>query len=103
MSQFLFGDPTFVKTQESVFNLVWTYNIKTEDGRKKARCTCDGSTRAGQARVLDHTYANCVDHTSSRMFYSISAMENHVIVGADVSNAFGEAPPPKQGFYIRPD
>jgi hypothetical protein len=23
--------------------------------------------------------------------------------GADVSNAFAEAPPPKQGFYIRPD
>ena len=47
MSQFLFGDPAFVKTQESVFNLAWTYNIKTENGRKKARCTCDCSTRAG--------------------------------------------------------
>ena len=30
-------------------------------------------------------------------------MENHVIVGADVSNDFGEAPPTKQGFYICPD
>jgi hypothetical protein len=26
-----------------------------------------------------------------------------VLYGADVSNAFAEAPPPKQGFYIRPD
>jgi hypothetical protein len=26
-----------------------------------------------------------------------------LIFGADVSNAFGEAPPPKQGFFIRPD
>jgi hypothetical protein len=25
------------------------------------------------------------------------------VFGADVLNAFGEAPPPKQGFYIRPD
>ncbi len=24
-------------------------------------------------------------------------------IGSDVSNAFAEAPPPKQGFYIRPD
>jgi hypothetical protein len=103
MSQFLFGDPTFLKTQESLFNLVWTYNINTEDGRKKAHyCTCGVSTLAGKAHVLDHTYANFVDHTSSRMFYSIHAMENHFIVGADVSNAFGKAPPPKQGFYMFP-
>jgi hypothetical protein len=30
-------------------------------------------------------------------------MENLLIYGADVSNAFAEAPPPKQGFYIYPD
>ena len=30
-------------------------------------------------------------------------MENSLIFGADVSNAFAEAPPPKQGFYIYPD
>ena len=103
MKQFMFGKPTAVQSKSAVFNLVWSYNIKTEDGRKKARCTCDGSTRSGQVRVLDHTYANCVDHTSSRLFYAISAVENNIIHGADVSNAFGEAPPPKQGFFIRPD
>jgi len=25
------------------------------------------------------------------------------VYGADVSNAFAEAPPPKQGFYVYPD
>ncbi len=30
-------------------------------------------------------------------------MKNLLIYGADVSNAFAEAPPPKQGFYIQPD
>ena len=30
-------------------------------------------------------------------------MENLLIFGADVTNAFGEASPPKQGFFIRPD
>lgn len=31
------------------------------------------------------------------------AAENQLVFGADVSNAFGEAPAPKQGFYIHPD
>ena len=101
--QGMFGEPTKMNDTSTVFNLVWTYAIKTLDQRKKARCTCDGSTRGGQVRILDHTYANCVDQTSSRIFYAASAVEDHLIFGADVSNAFGEAPPPKQGFHIRPD
>jgi hypothetical protein len=55
------------------------------------------------ARILDETYANCVDQTGSRLFYAISAAENLLIFGADVSNAFSEAPPPKQGFFVQPD
>jgi hypothetical protein len=31
------------------------------------------------------------------------AAENLLIFGANVSNVFAEAPPPKQGFFIRPD
>ncbi len=33
----------------------------------------------------------------------IAAAENLIVYGADVSNAFVEASPPKQGFYIRPN
>eukprot|EP00804_Cyclotella_cryptica_P013246 CCRYP_007032-RA/>CCRYP_007032-RA protein AED:0.39 eAED:0.39 QI:0/0/0/0.5/1/1/2/0/451 len=88
--------------RSNVFHLVWTYTIKELDKRKKARCACDGSTRGGKVRVLDHTYANCVDHTTSRMFYAILAAENMLIFGADVCDAFSEAPAPKQGFYIQP-
>ncbi|KAL9178452.1 hypothetical protein ACHAXT_003782 [Thalassiosira profunda] len=102
--QGMFGQPTKVaKDDGAIFNLVWMYVEKVLDKRKKARCTCDGSTRAGQVRVLDYTYANCIDQMSNRLFYALSAAENLVVYGADVSNAFGEAPPPKQGFYIRPD
>ena len=101
--QGMFGDPVLLSNGNAVFNLVWTYAIKEVDGRKKARCTCDGSTRGGQVRVLDYTYANSPDHTCSRIFYALAAAENLVIFGADVSNAFAEAPPPKQGFFIRPD
>jgi hypothetical protein len=101
--QHMFGEPCKVTKTSAVFNLIWTYVIKELDGRKKARCTCDGSTRGGQVRILDHTFANNIDQTGSRIFYAVAAAENLLVFGADVSNAFGEAPPPKQGFYIRPD
>ena len=102
-AQGMFGQPVPRGKEMSVFHSVWTYAIKALDARKKARWACDGSPRSGQAQILDETYANCVDQTSSRLFYAISAAENLLIYGADVSNAFAEAPPPKQGFYIHPD
>ena len=102
-SQGMFGSPVLVNQDDAVFHLVWTYNVKALDGRKKARCVCDGSSRSGSVQVLDETYANCVDQTSSRLFYAIAAAENLLVYGSDVCNAFAEAPPPKQGFYIRPD
>jgi hypothetical protein len=33
----------------------------------------------------------------------MSATENMLVYDADISNAFAEAPPPKQGFFIYPD
>jgi hypothetical protein len=101
--QGMFGDPVAVDDDAAVFHLVWTYAIKALDRRKKARCVCDGSSRSGSVQILDETYANCVDQTSSRLFYAIAATENMLIFGSDVSNAFAEAPPPKQGFFVRPD
>jgi hypothetical protein len=98
-----FGDPTAVDKDDTVFHLVWTYNIKALDGRKKAHCVCNGSSCSGLVKVLDKIYANCVNQTSLRLFYAISAAKNLLIFGSDVCNAFAEAPPPKQGFYIRPD
>ncbi len=98
----MFSEPRVVTSEEAVFNLVWAYMIKDANKRKKARCTCNGLPRSGQVRILDYTYANCVDQTSARIFYAVTAAENFIIFGADVSNAFAEAPPPKQGFYIQP-
>jgi hypothetical protein len=102
-AQRMLGDPTKVNSEAAVFRTVWTSVIKALDGRYKARCTCDGSPRSGQARILNETYANCVDQTGTRIFYSIAADESLLIFGADVSNAFAAAPPLKQGFYIIPD
>jgi hypothetical protein len=38
-----------------------------------------------------------------QIFYAVLGMENLLIYGANVSNAFTKAPPPKQGCYIRLD
>ncbi len=43
-AQGMFGDPVTVDKDDAVFYLVWTYGIKTLDGRKKARCVCDDSS-----------------------------------------------------------
>jgi hypothetical protein len=102
-AQGMFGQPVPQLVDMAVFHSVWTYAIKAVDSRKKARWACDGSPRSGQAKILDETYANCVDQTSARLFYAIAAAENLMIYGADVLNAFAEAPPPKQGIYIHPD
>jgi hypothetical protein len=65
--QFMFGTPCPMQKHDAVFNLIWSYSVKVEDGRKKARCTCDGSTRGGAVRVLDYTHANSIDQTGSRI------------------------------------
>ena len=80
----MFGTPIQVDDDAAVFHTVWTCDIKALDDRKKARMVCDGSPRASQAHVLDKTYVNCVDQTSSCMFYTIAATENLLIYGADV-------------------
>jgi hypothetical protein len=64
--QGMFGTPQWVDNDAAVFHTVWTYAVKALDRRKKARFACDGSPRSGQARILDETYANCVDQTLKR-------------------------------------
>ena len=102
-TQGMFGNPARSHKEDTIFHLIWTYAIQAVDSRKNARCVCNGSTRSGSVQILGETYANCVNQTSSRLFYAIAAAENLLIFGSDVSNAFAEAPPPKQGFYILPD
>jgi hypothetical protein len=99
----MFGTPTAPTEDDAIFHLVWTYAVKAVDGCKKTWCICDGSTILGMVCVLAETYANCVDQMSALLFYAVNAAENLLVYGADVSNAFAEAPPPKQNFFIHPD
>ena len=72
-AQGMFGLPIAPAEGKTIFHLVWTYNIKAVDGRKKTRCICDGSSRSGQVLVLAETYANCMEQTSAWLFYMVAA------------------------------
>jgi hypothetical protein len=102
-NQGCFGEPTSIEKDDAVFFLVWMYTIKALNHRKKARYICDGSSRSGSVKLHDEVYANCIDQTSSRLFYAVATAKYLLVYGSDVWNSFAEAPPPKQGFYIRPD
>ncbi len=67
-AQGMFYNPALTKDDDAIFHLVWTYAIKAVDGQKKARCVCNGSSRSGSIQILNKTYANCVDQTSSHLF-----------------------------------
>jgi hypothetical protein len=102
-AQGMFSDPVAMQEGNTIFHLMWTYNVKAVDSQKKAQCVCDDSLRLSKVLVLAGTYANRVEQTSMRLFYAVAAAENLLIFGAKVSNAFAKAPPPKQPFFIRPD
>jgi hypothetical protein len=60
--QGMFSTPQQVDDDASVsFHKVWTYIIKTLNGRKKAQFACNSSVHLGQSQILDETYANCID------------------------------------------
>lgn len=61
---------------------------------------CNGSPRQKGTVTLGHTYANALDAASERLFWAIVASENLIAIGADVSNAFAEAPAPKAPLYL---
>ncbi len=86
---------------------VWTYLHKIDPNSleevEKARGTCNGGKRYGKAGTLAETDAACVEHPAQRLFWAITASESLITLGCDVANAFAEAPPPKEPFYMKVD
>ena len=76
----------------------WTF-VKKMSGTKKSRMVCDGA-RNRSAQSSGHTYANSLDAPSERLLWAIVAKMELTGVGADVSNAFAEAPPPNTPVYM---
>jgi hypothetical protein len=101
-TQDIFGDPIPRPAKATVLPFVWTYLFK--DGIKPKACgTCNGGKRYGKAVTLAHTYASCVEQPGARIFWSLAALHGMTVLGADARNAFAEAPPPVQPFYMAID
>jgi hypothetical protein len=99
--QGMFGAPMEAPQNVNIHHMLWKYSIKM-DGVRKARMVCDGSPRQGTI-TLGHTFANSVDAASERLFWAVVAEKGLIAYGADVSNAFAEAPPPIHPLYMRID
>ena len=97
-----FGTPQPRPLGSNCLPLLWTYLIK-DDGRKKARCVCNGSPSKKGTVTFGHTYAASLDQNGSRIFWATAALRNLKVYGADVSNAFAEAPPPVAPLCVHID
>ncbi len=104
-TQNMFSEPTSLPkdmTDINVLPMIWTYLTKT-CGRKKARCVANGAPHLKGSVTLANTYAACLEQSGARMFWAISALKNRQVYGADASNAFAEAPPPKAPLCLKVD
>ena len=100
--QDMFDNPEPRPRGVNLLNMLWCYLVK-DDGRKKARCVCNGSKRMQGTVTLAETYAASLDQTASRVFWAATAINNFVTIGADAANAFAEAPPPVAPLYVYVD
>ena len=107
-NQRTFGEPCPLPIGANVLDLLWTYTQKDAVGenmpsRKKSRCVCNGKPSNKNTVIFGHTFTKMLDHMSSRLFWAIVASLNYIVRGADASNAFAEAAPPKIPLYVRVD
>ena len=103
-AQKMFGTPIKRPPGATVLPFVWAYYMKedpiTGEPIYKARGTCNGGKRYGKAITLAETYATCVAQPACRLYWAITANEGLISLGADAGNAFAEAPPPIEPFYM---
>ena len=97
-----FGIPCPLPPNANCLNLLWAYSIK-EDGTLKARCVCNGQPSNKNTVIFGYTYAKALDQVGAKIFWSAVALKNMTVRGADASNAFAEADPPKVPLYVRID
>jgi hypothetical protein len=101
-AQDMFGSPIRRPPKATVLPFIWTYVFK-DLVKPEAHGTCNGDKRYGKAVTLAHTYASCIEQPGARIFWALSALNGMKVLGADAGNAFGEAPPPVEPFYMSID
>ena len=61
---------------------------------------CNGSKNRRGCVTLAETFTSSLDQTGSQIFWASAAIHNYIVIGADASNAFAEAPAPKAPLYV---
>ena len=100
--QGMFSEPVQIPPDANCLPFIWTYVLK-DDGTRKTRAPCNGSPRMQGTVTLGETYAASLDQTASKIFWARSAETGHIVIGADASNAFAEAPAPLAPLYMTLD
>jgi hypothetical protein len=98
-NQGMFSNPLPLPKNSNALQMLWRFNLKA-CGTKKSRMVCNGTPHQQGTVTLGHTYANALDAVSERLFWAIVANEGLLAIGADVSNAFAEAPAPKAPLFL---
>ena len=100
----MFSKPTKLPNEHglNILAMIWVYLVKT-CGRRKARCVANGNPRLKGSITLANSYAACLEQAAARFFWVVYAMKNKLVYGADMSNAFAEAPAPKAPLYLKVD
>jgi len=87
----------------NILRIHWTFAIK-DDGTRKVCTTMDGSKCAAPwLRVAIKTYALCVGQSSMKLFFTISATTNKIVIIADTMNAYQQSPPPTKPCFLEID
>lgn len=97
-TQGMFSEPIPLPGGCAASYMLWTYQWKM-CGTKKARMVLDGA-RNRDLTTFGHTYANSLDAPSERLFWALVGKLGLTAIGADVSNAFAEAPAPHAPVYM---
>jgi hypothetical protein len=98
-NQGMFSNPLPLPRNSNALRMLWHFNLKA-CGTKKSRMVCNGSPHQQGTVTIGHTYANALDAASERLFWASVANEGLIAIGADVSNAFAEAPAPKAPLFL---
>jgi hypothetical protein len=87
----MFGKSCPRPTFAIVLRSIWSYCLKW-NGDKKARHCCDGRPlRDDRYRRIEAIYTACISQVGMKIFFSLCALENYVIIDLDAVNAFGQA------------
>ena len=92
-AQNMFSAPMPLPPDTNCLPFIWTYILKI-CSTKQSRRVCNGSPRMKGTVTMGKTYAASLNHVPSRIFWELTAIHNNIMIGADASNAFAEAPAP---------